>query len=419
MGNVLILGGGLAGTSAALLLADRGISATIVEARGRLGGRALSRPLPGDAGPPVEYGGGWGHAGQPRIQVLAARLGLALTQRAPLINHRYLRDGALHDTPCTAAEAPAHDAAMAQWQADAAASDPAILAMTLADYFTHRAMPQSARREILSWWSISGSTDPALGCTGQLLTPKLAQGFAPKVAELGFTIAGGVQAMAEGAARLSGAQVVLSDPAERLTHTDAGVTLRLASGRTLSARAAIVALPINALDQLRLDPPLPPGPAQLRRSGHIGRAVKLLITARGVAPGQLVTGNAQGLRFFWSDHIRPDGSTLIVAFALAADLPDPSEAIARAALAQAFPGAQFLSCDWHDWLSDPFSRGTWVGPRAQDEAAFEARMWPPYGALAFAGSDIAPAEQGWFEGALASAEAAASAVTDMIRKAPP
>ena len=62
MSDVLILGGGLAGAASALLLADQGISATIVEARSRLGGRAFTRGMPGDDGPPVEYGGGWGHA---------------------------------------------------------------------------------------------------------------------------------------------------------------------------------------------------------------------------------------------------------------------------------------------------------------------------------------------------------------------
>ena len=85
MPDVVILGGGLAGTTAALSLADRGLRATIVEARGRLGGRALSRALPGDAGPPVEYGGSWGAPHHHRLQALAARLGIGLIPRADLV----------------------------------------------------------------------------------------------------------------------------------------------------------------------------------------------------------------------------------------------------------------------------------------------------------------------------------------------
>jgi hypothetical protein len=39
---------------------------------------------------------------------------------------------------------------------------------------------------------------------------------------------------------------------------------------------------------------------------------------------------------------------------------------------------RFLSANWHDWLTNPFAR------------------------IGFAGSDIAPDRQGWFQGALAS-----------------
>jgi monoamine oxidase len=303
---------------------------------------------------------------------------------------------------------------MARWQADCAAADPAILTMILSDWFDHRAIPASARAEILSWWTISGATAPELGMVGQLMSPKIAGGFNPKIEELAYTLAGGVQGLAEGAAHASGAELLLSDPAERLTQDHRGVTVRLASGRTLQAKAAIIALPVNALNQIRFDPVLPEVPARIRRLGHVGRVVKYLIRAQGIAPGHLVTGDAAGVRYFWSDHIRADGTTLVIGFALADQLPDPSEAHASAALAMAFPTARFLSADWHDWVADPFSRGVWAGPRAEDEALHEAHHWAPFGRIAFATSDIAPEEQGWFEGALASSEAAVAAVAEMI-----
>lgn len=421
MSTVLIIGGGLAGCAAALALSDRGIASTIIEARGRLGGRALSRGLDGDEGPPVEFGGGWAHAGQLRVQALAARLGVGLVARAALVSHRHLRDGALHDSPCRPDEAAAHDQAMRQWRADAADEDPALLALSLADYLDRHGFPPSARREILSWWTISGSTAPGLARVGQLLSAKLATGWQHKIDELGFTFRGGVQALALGAARESGAGVVLSDPVEVLRHGADGVEVVLASGRRMAAQAAVVALPVNTLEQVRFEPALPAGPALVRRNGHVGRAVKLLIRARGVPPGCLVTGEAHGLRFLWSDHIRPDGSTLIIAFALEQDLPDPSAEVARAVLEKAYPGAEFLSADWHDWLADPFARGTWVGPPAGDDAHYAPEAWGPIGALAFAGSDIGPAEdQGWFEGALATAERAAAAIANLpgLRAAP-
>lgn len=404
MSDVVILGGGLAGTMAALALADRGISATIVEARGRLGGRAFSRALPGDAGPVVEYGGGWGAPHHHRLQALAARLGIGLTPRA----------GFIGQTQVPAGEDMGHGQAMARWRADAAASAPEVLATTVAAYLDARGMPASARREILAWWAISGATDPALGSIGMLMAPKLAEGFGPKIDELAYTITGGVQGLAEAAARASGAELRLSSPAERLMQGPNGVRLRLASGEELAARAAIVALPVNTLEQIRFDPPLPVAAAEVRAKGHAGRIVKVLIRARGIAPGQLVTGDAQGLRFLWADHLRPDGSTLVVGFALAGDMPEPSVAQVRAGLALAFPQAEFLSADWHDWQADPFARGVWVGPRSEIEDLHAPEHWGPFGRIAFAGSDIAPEEQGWFEGALASAERAVPALAAIL-----
>jgi monoamine oxidase len=112
MPDVVILGGGLAGTTAALALADRGLSATIVEARGRLGGRAFSRALPGDAGPAVEYGGSWGAPHHHRLQALAARLSVGLIPRAELVAQAH--EPAIEDAT--------HAMAMAQWRADAAAA---------------------------------------------------------------------------------------------------------------------------------------------------------------------------------------------------------------------------------------------------------------------------------------------------------
>lgn len=110
----------------------------------------------------------------------------------------------MHDTPCQKVEAAGFDLALQRWQADALAADPAILDLTLAAYFDNRAFPVAARREVLAWWAISGSTEPGLARVGQLLTPKLADGWQPKIDELGFTFAGGVQGLVEGVARDAG-----------------------------------------------------------------------------------------------------------------------------------------------------------------------------------------------------------------------
>jgi monoamine oxidase len=411
--DTLILGGGLAGTAAALWLADLGRTCTIVEARPRLGGRAHARPW-GDAGVAVDYGGGWIRKDHAQMIGLAQRLGLALSPRAPITQHSHFRDGMWHAAP--AEDMHAHQAGLAQLLTDAAqmADDTpasrALNAMTLQDYLTHRALPASVEREVLAWWALSGSAPPDQVGVNEYLTPKLAKGLLVKLEELAFTVQGGASIIPQEAAKASGADVVLGDAAERLEDRGDCVQATLASGRKITARTALVALPVNTLSQIRVTPPLNPAQSRLRKLGHQGAAIKLMIRAQGPSPGHLATGEALGLRWIYADRHLPDGSTLLVAFGLNRDVGEPTLATVQAAMAAAFPTAEVLDFDWHDWVNDPFARGTWVSPALHSLPYYAAPHWAMQGRIAFAGSDLYSAEQGWFEGALLTARAAVAAL---------
>lgn len=56
--DILIIGAGLAGAAAAEALAARGFTATVLEARDRVGGRGFSRPF-ADSDELLEFGGAW------------------------------------------------------------------------------------------------------------------------------------------------------------------------------------------------------------------------------------------------------------------------------------------------------------------------------------------------------------------------
>lgn len=413
MTDVLIIGAGLAGTAAALWLGDHGHDTTLVEARPRIGGRALSRPW--GAGDPVEFGGGWLRADHARMIALAARLGVPLIPRAPAITgQRWFQDG--KPLPAPSPDMATHAGGMARLRADAALmarggeEATQLSTLTAAAYLDDCRMPPSVRREFLAWWAISGSGDPARIGVTELLTPKLAGGLQVKLDELALTVQGGASRLVEAAARESRAALLTGDPVERLEDCPDGVQAILASGRVLSARAALVTAPLNTLSQIRFTPPLAPPQAALRAAGHQGQAIKLLIRARGVPPGLLATGETAGLRWLYADHLRPDGSTLIVAFGLFAETGEPTEAAIRSALAAAFPEARFEGFDWHDWVNDPFARGTWVSPALATLPLYDPANWTAHPRIAFAGSDHASAEQGWFEGALLSAEAAVASL---------
>src|SRR5581483_8062949 len=104
MTDVLVIGAGLAGAAAASALRKHGLAVTILEARDRVGGRGYARPFAGGS-EVLDFGGAWITPWQTRIRTLCAEHEIALRPRAPIVERRWFRDGALHrDGPTSTAD---------------------------------------------------------------------------------------------------------------------------------------------------------------------------------------------------------------------------------------------------------------------------------------------------------------------------
>ena len=95
--DVVVVGAGLAGLSAARRLAAAGRSVVVLEARDRVGGRTLNHPLPG--GHVADLGGTWIGPTQNAVAALAAELGLATFAQVDDGNALYYRDGVVPPYP--------------------------------------------------------------------------------------------------------------------------------------------------------------------------------------------------------------------------------------------------------------------------------------------------------------------------------
>ena len=80
--DVIVVGGGFAGVTAAREAALRGRSVLLLEARDRLGGRTWSADWDGI---PIEYGGAWVHWHQPHTwsEITRARLRATTSNTIP------------------------------------------------------------------------------------------------------------------------------------------------------------------------------------------------------------------------------------------------------------------------------------------------------------------------------------------------
>ena len=86
--DVVVVGGGFAGCTAARELQQAGYRTVLLEARDRLGGRTWTSTF---AGKQVEMGGTWVHWHQPYVWAELRRYGLEVTEATPPSDGRLAR----------------------------------------------------------------------------------------------------------------------------------------------------------------------------------------------------------------------------------------------------------------------------------------------------------------------------------------
>ncbi len=418
--DVIVVGAGLAGAAAALKLRRAGRRVRVVEARERCGGRGFARSYAGE-GPSLEFGGAWITPWHHRLRALVPEHGMSLRPRHPVTSRLWLRDGVLHgDGPAAPQEVTAHERAIARVAADSillkkglAANEKgeALTGISFSTYLDRLDCPRATRDLFSAWWTVSGNGDHDKVAASEFLAScsydnGLAEGMIRFWTD---TVVPGIGVLAERMIAASGAELVLGEPVSQVLQESDHVAV-VAGARRHRARSCVLALGLNQMRQVQFTPWLSDGKTAALAHGHGGRSFKLWIRAEGVAVGTLVTGDGSGLEFAFAERAE-GGTTYIVAFGLMRDGNHPGDpAWVRQQAAKLFPNARVLSHDWHDWLEDPFARGTWVAALAGHEAGYDSANWQPEGRIAFASSDYAKDQAGWFEGAVIAGEDAADAV---------
>jgi monoamine oxidase len=416
--DALILGGGLAGLIAARDLGEAGIAVTLLEGRDRLGGRTWTRPLAG-TGIDAEFGASFfSRALQPTIAAEIVRYDVVVDPARRFSkavwadrNGRREADGVLElFGPLYRPARPAVDRAIEAIRSalERGAPIPPGEDANAAEWIAALQVPDETRAALLSWMAAIGGGRPEdqsiLVMTADLALSGLA--LEDSLEELGDTFSDGSRTLVDAiAADLAGPIHTEATVVSVRSGVD-GVQVTTADGGRFEANACVVALPLNCLAAVEFDPPLPEPLRALAATGHPGRSTKVLAVAEGFG--------ASTLGMAWERPLQAavgikecEPGTLLVGFDGVGRLASAHDGDAVEEALRVFePVARVVACDSHDWIRDPFARGTWIAtPPGWVEQGERLEQFD--GRLAFAGSDLAVEGSGYMEGALASGRAAA------------
>jgi monoamine oxidase len=439
--DVIVVGAGLAGLSAARRLTAAGVSVVVLEARDRVGGRTLEVELA--PGLMIEAGGQWIGPAQRRVLALVDELGLARHPTYDSGEHLVELGGRVRgwsgDTPplgpAGLAELAVHVARLERlaervdpaepWRSpDAARLDEQTFATFLAPLRTRaaRAFFEIAVRAVFA-------TEPAnTSLLNVLAYLRSGGGFEALVnvreGAQQDRVVGGTQQISERLAAGLGDAVRLSSPVRRVRWSGDGVSVE-GDAFAVAGRHAVVALPPTLAGRIDYAPGLPVHRDQLTQRVPMGSVVKVNLLydrpfwrERGLS-GQCFTETGDFAMTF--DNSLPGSSAgVIVAFFEGAEalrvsgrgeggvVEDLSSALVRflGPEARAVQGAVVL-----DWSAEPFTRGCYGGHLPPGVwTQYGPALRAPVGALHWAGTETAAEHAGYMDGAITSGERAADEV---------
>jgi monoamine oxidase len=440
--DVVVIGAGLAGLSAARRLQEAGLDVVVLEARDRVGGRTLSATE--DGGRLVEYGGQWVGPTQDHVLALIDELGLeTFTQFSDGDNLQISGDAQLryHGAIPTGDPVQAADLmdAMVELTTQAMTVDPErpwaheraaeLDSLTVETWIASTPYCDGAKRWLRTLTRALFPAEPGeISLLHALFYIRSGGGLEKMIGTINSAqerrVTRGSQRLSEGLAGLLGDRVRLRCPVTGIDHDADGVVVHHDQG-SVRARRAIVAVPPPLAGRIRYRPAMPGLRDLLTQRMFMGSALKVTAVyetpfwrAAGLSGHMTSDSGLVQLSFDQTHPLREEG--VLVAFIDSAAArtalrltPEQRRAAALDELARAFgePARHPVAYYEKSWLDEEWSRGCYAAIMTPGTwSTLGQALREPVGPIHWAGTETAAVWAGYMDGAIRSGEDAAAAV---------
>jgi monoamine oxidase len=386
--EVLVVGAGLSGLTTAYRLARSEVDVRVVEARGRVGGRAWRIPV-GDA----EFDAGCEALDHEHVALrkLADELGVGVWEAPPWSS----------DPPegLEGADAELFAEFEREVEALSARVDPEhpediegageLDALTLAGWLEERLASPRVLDAVEEWIAVASSSVSTRRMSLLAYAAKLAAGAAPTGLTLRFE--GGPSALAAGVERALDGRGHLETPVVGVEDEGDEVVIRFRDGTTERAGRVVLAVPLTAQAKISFQPPLPEHRRRALAEAIYGAVVKegaFFADARAVPSPDL---SADGHLYRAAHEPR-----LLVRFAGAGAA---EREVSLGSLGGEEPEAHVVV----DWVREEWTRGSYLILGPGQLLDWGGRLGEPHGRIHFAGVERA-ALKSYMEGAVRAGE---------------